>query len=311
MRVLVTGAAGYVGRAVLRRLVDAGHDVVAMVRSTPVPAFPESVSLRTADLLEAGSVQAAVAGVDAVCHVAARTRVRESFADPLAYYKANVFGTVNLLEALAHVAEPSIRTPSVVMASTGAVYGIPDEQPISEDTPPAPTNPYGSSKLAAEQVIRWQAETGTLGGVVLRAFNVAGAVDGYADPDDSRIIPKALAVAHGTAPRLDVNGDGTAIRDFVHVDDLASAFVAALAHCEPGKCSVFNVGTGVGASVRDVIEAVEQVTGRAVPVRWGPPKPEPPILLGDVSRIGPALDWTPKRSDLLTIVSDSWQALTR
>jgi UDP-glucose 4-epimerase len=307
VRVLVTGAAGYVGRAVVNRLSEAGHDVVALVRSTPTPPLP--CEIQVGDLLNAASLVPAVREADAVCHLAAQTRVRESFECPVAYFQTNVTGTLNLLDVLAAERDRTGRASSVVLASTGAVYGVPEQQPIREDIPPQPLNPYGASKLAAEEAVRWQAATGAIGAVILRTFNVSGAINGFSDPDETRIIPRALAVAAGTADQLGVNGDGTAIRDYVHVDDLARAFAAAIDACRPGNTDVYNVGSGKGASIRDVIDAVERSTGRSVSVHWGPPKPEPAVLLGDVTAIHTALGWTARRSDLDSIVADSWAAL--
>jgi UDP-glucose 4-epimerase len=309
MRVLVTGAAGYVGRAVVHHLSRAGHEVVGMVRTPPVRPLPRTVHVVTARLEDVESLRSALAGVEGVCHLAALTRVRDSFDRPTDYFHVNVTGTLNLLDALAAESGRLDGPARLVLASTGAVYGVPDVQPITEDQAPHPLNPYGASKLAAEQAVGWQAATGALGAVTLRAFNVAGAVGGHADPDDTRIIPKALAVAAGQAPRLEVNGDGSAVRDFVHVGDLASAFVMALAACEPGAHRIYNACGGHGVSVRDVISAVERVTGRVVSVHWGPPKPEPAVLLGDNSAIMADLGWSPRESGLDEIVRDAWQAI--
>ena len=167
--------------------------------------------------------------------LAALTRVRESFEQPTAYFQTNVTGTLNLLEAMAGETERTGHALRLVFGSTGAVYGVPERQPITEDEVPQPTNPYGASKLAAESVIGYQAATGAIGSVVLRTFNVAGAVAGRGDLDETRIIPKAIAVAAGRAERLNVNGDGSAVREFIHVDDLARAYVAALEACEQGR----------------------------------------------------------------------------
>ncbi|MCP9965612.1 NAD-dependent epimerase/dehydratase family protein [Actinomadura madurae] len=196
---------------------------------------------------------------DGICHLAALTRVRESFDAPLRYFTANVQGTVNLLEA--------VDADRVVLGSTAAVYGTPERQPIPESEPAAPASPYGASKLAAEQAVRFHARTGAIGAVVLRTFNVAGSVDGRVDPDETRLIPKALAVAAGRAPHLDVNGDGLAVREYLHVDDLAAAYVRAVEAVAPGEDRVYNVGSGAGAAVREVVAAVEEVTGRPVPTR--------------------------------------------
>ncbi|MFD0691657.1 NAD-dependent epimerase/dehydratase family protein [Actinomadura fibrosa] len=300
MRVLVTGAAGYVGYAVGRRLVAAGHDVHGLVRR-PGAVLPDGVRPVLGDLLDPAGLPRGP--YDGVCHLAALTRVRESFAEPLRFFAANVQGTVNLLEA--------VETARVVYGSTAAVYGAPARQPIPETEATAPTSPYGASKLAAEQAVRFHARTGAIGAVVLRTFNVAGSVDGRPDPDETRLIPKALAVAAGRAPHLEVNGDGAAVREYLHVDDLAAAHVRALEAVRPGGEDVYNVGGGAGASVREVVAAVERVTGRPVPTLRRPPQPEPPLLVCDGAAIRAALGWRPARSALPEIIRSSWDALTR
>jgi UDP-glucose 4-epimerase len=236
--------------------------------------------------------------------------VRQSFEEPVRYFKVNVTGTLNLLDAMNAEAQRKGHALRLVFASTGAVYGAPETQPITEAQEPAPGNPYGTSKLAAEAVIGYQAALGGVTAVTLRTFNVAGAVDGHGDPDSSRIIPKTLLVAAGLADCLDVNGDGSAIREYIHVRDLARAYAAALDADDLAGHRIYNVGSGVGVSVCEVIEAAERITGRPVQVRWGSPASEPPELLADSSRIRTDLGWQPSRSDLETIVSDAWRALS-
>ena len=218
MRVLVTGAGGYIGRAVVDALGHAGHEPVAMVPSDRSTA-PAATETRPGDLLKADTLADAVRGVDAVCHLAGLTRARESWEQPLRYFAVNVGGTLALLEAMA-----ANRVSVVVFASTGSIYGAPERQPMSEGLPDAPPHPYAASKQAAESAIEWQARAGELGAVVLRLFNVASG----ADPDPTRIVPRVLAVAAGESPSVEVNGDGSAVRDFLHVNDAAQAFVAAL-----------------------------------------------------------------------------------
>jgi UDP-glucose 4-epimerase len=304
VRVLVTGAAGFVGTAVTKRLLSAGHQVVALVHNVRPTGAQD---LRTGDILDATSLREAVAGADAVCHLAALTRVRESFADPVAYFQHNVTGTVNLLHAMDVERARTGQPLRLVLASTGAIYGTPTRQPITEEETPAPASPYGASKLAAEAVAAYQSRTGKIGSVILRAFNIAGAVNGHGDTDMSRLIPKALAVAAGRFPCLNVNGDGTAIREYLHVDDFGRACALAIETCEPGTSRLYNV-SGTKATVRDIIAVTEHITQRSVPVSWGPAVPEPPVLLADSSRIQADLGWKPRRSDLTTIMSDAWQA---
>lgn len=309
MRVLVTGATGFVGNAVTAALARHGHEPVAFVRGDR--RMPRgAVAAFCGDVLDLATVRAAVAGVDGVCHLAARTRVRDSFTDPLGYWRTNLVGTLNLLDALADNTDR--RGPlSLVLASTASVYGTPERQPITEDAPTLPQNPYGASKLAADQAAAGVAVTGAVGAVSLRACNIAGAAAGVIDTDVTRLVPKILAVQAGLEPELVINGDGSAVRDFVHVVDMAEAFALALDACVPGQWRAYNVGSGRRTRVRDVLRAAEQVTGRRVPVQHRAPANEPPVLVADNTRIRHELGWTPHNSDLTTILTGSWNALTR
>jgi UDP-glucose 4-epimerase len=310
MRVLVTGGTGYIGHAVVRALQDAGHQVSVLTRQQD-PAVPGGVTAVTGDLFSPAT-RDAIATTDAVCHLAALAQARESAADPAGYYRVNVTGTLDLLAALLeHDQDDPARLPRLVFASTSAVYGTPAEQPIGEDTPLNPMNPYGATKAAAEQAIAWHAATGRLGATTLRIFNAAGGLDGRADHDLTRIIPKTVAVAAGNAPAVSVNGDGSAVRDFVHIADIADAFVRALEHTQPGKVATYNVG-GVPASVAEIIATTERVTGRAVTVEHRPANPhEAPALYADTSRLQDDLGWRPTRSNLDRIISDQWAAEQR
>jgi UDP-glucose 4-epimerase len=244
-----------------------------------------------------------------VCHLAALTQVRRSFEEPVRFFRVNLGGTLNLLDAMNVEAQRSEHRVRLVFASTGAVYGAPEAQPITEGQEPEPGNPYGASKLAAEAAIGYQAALGGISAITLRTFNVAGAVDGHGDPDTSRIVPKTLLVAAGKTDCLEVNGDGSAIREYTHVGDLARAYAAALEAADSDGHRVYNVGSGVGVSVREVIETAERITGRPVSVHWGPPASEPRELRADISRIRTELGWQPARSGLEAIVADAWQAL--
>ena len=300
MRVLVTGAGGYIGRAVVEALGRAGHEPVAMVHSDRPTVVTVDTESRAGDLLRVGSLVDAVRGVDAVCHLAGLTRARESWEQPLRYFAVNVGGTLALLEAMA-----ANGVSVVVFASTGSIYGTPERQPMSEGLPDAPLHPYAASKQAAESAIEWQARAGGLGAVVLRLFNVAAG----ADPDPTRIVPRVLAVAAGESPSVEVNGDGSAVRDFLHVDDAAQAFVAALdAGPRVGAFRRYTIGSGVGTSVRDVVTAAGRVTGRPIPVIHRPSAVEPQALVCDPTRAAADLGWKPRRSDLDTIVGDAWVA---
>ena len=301
MRVLVTGANGYLGRALLAELDRVGVDPVALVRQ-PDGAGP-GVETRRADLTEPASLGPVLRGVDAVCHLGGLVRARESLADPLGYFAVNTAGTVHLLAAMTDAG-----VSGLVFASTAAVYGTPPVQPMTEELPDAPPHPYAASKLAAEQAIGWHARTGALGATVLRLFNLAGGDD----PDPTRIIPRTLAAAIGRGPALEIYGDGRATRDFVHVADVASAVVAAVLALPPaGETRRYNIGSGVGSSVADVVAAVETVTGRDVPVVHRPPAPEPPVLVSDSSLARAELGWRPTRSALREIVADLWSRQSR
>jgi UDP-glucose 4-epimerase len=301
MRILVTGASGFVGYAVAALLTQRGHDVLGLTRSA-TSTLPDHVERAHGDL-SPESLLTALAGIDGVCHLSARTRVRESRSDPLGYWQTNVGGTLALLHAM-----NATGTRRVVLASTCGVYGDQTSQPINESAATAPTSPYGTSKLAADNAAMDLADTGTIGAISLRAFNIAGALPGHPDPDETRLIPRMMAVQRGTAPELVVNGNGDAIRDFVHVADMAGAFTLALEACEPGIARVYNIGSGRPTRVRDVISMVEEVTGRRVARRHVPPAAEPQELLADSKAIEIDLGWSPHRSELREIIGDAWSA---
>jgi UDP-glucose 4-epimerase len=272
VRVLVTGATGYVGRAVVRELQVHGHEPVLSRQRLSEPFELDDV--------------------DAVIHLAAVARVRESFLDPLPYWETNVGGTLNLLKAL--------KGQRFLLASTGTVYR-PSDAVLTEESVREPSSPYAASKAAAEDLVAWAARSGQIGATTLRLFNVAGG----GDTDTTRVITRAVACAAGTVPGMEVYGDGGAVRDFVHVRDVAAAFVVALEACSVGTSSVYNVGA-TAASVRDVLDAVTEVTGRAVDVTWKPAVPgEIRSLRADASRLR-ALGWEPRSSALTEIVRDQW-----
>jgi UDP-glucose 4-epimerase len=291
MRVLVTGASGFIGGAVVGRLIAAGHAVRVLAHAADGPAGVESVR---ADLRDPAALALAATGVDAVVHLAAVARVRESFERPLHYYEVNTGGTVHLLAALPEGSR-------VVFVSTAGVYGTPLSQPITEDCPRAPGNPYAASKAAAEDAVAWTARSGRIGSATLRLFNAAGGVD----QDGTRVITRAVDAAAGGTP-LTVFGDGSAVRDFVHVEDIAAAAVLALANTAVGSHDVFNVGA-TAASVRDVVDSVERVTGRPVPLVRAPAhEGEVAELRADTRRLREVLGWEPERSALDDLVRDQW-----
>jgi UDP-glucose-4-epimerase GalE len=298
MRVLVTGAAGYIGSAVAKALAANGHEPVALVHHQR-DRVPAGVLIREADLLAEQSLARALDGIDVVCHLAGLTSGRDSFAKPVQYFRTNVSGTLSLLDAMA-VADVG----QLIFASTAAIYGTPEQQPMNEDLPDNPPNPYTASKAAAETAISWQAHAVDLGATVLRIFNAAGGID----LDSTRLVPRVLAVAAGKKPHLDVNGPGTVVRDYLHVDDVADAFVAAIDHgAQPGSIRRYNIGSGRGTSVLDVVAAAERVTGHPIEVVHREAATEPAALVCDPSRAAAELGWKPRRSDLDDIVRDAWK----
>jgi UDP-glucose 4-epimerase len=289
MRVLVTGARGYVGGAAVEALRDAGHE--------PVPF--------AGDVLDPPAVRDAVAGADGVVHLAALSRVREAVQDPERCHRVNVGGTEVVLDALDAEAGRRGTPLRLVLASSAAVYGRAREVPIPETAAVAPLGPYAASKAGAERAVATRAGD-RLGAVVLRIFNVAGAAGGRGDRDGTRLVPRVLAVAAGAAPHLEVLGDGRAMRDYVHVRDVGDALALALDAARPGAHAVLNVGA-TPASVLDVVAAAERVTGRPVPVVHRPGDPgEAPDLRADTAAARAALGWSPRRSGLDELLAGQW-----
>ena len=309
MRVLVTGASGYIGRAVVRELIATGHLPRLLVHSARV-ALPEDAETVRGDVLDRFGLLRAVEGVDAAVHLAARAGVRSSFRQSQRFHELNVGGTVNLLDAL-QAGRSGAAAARLVFASTASVYGAPSQQPIREDARPAPASPYANSKLEAEEAIVHAVTAGTIGASTLRIFNAAGAVDGHGDPDDSRIIPRAVGVAAGRIPSMELYGDGSAVRDFVHVKDIASACVAALEHCRPGRYEVFNVGA-TSAGLCRVIDTVCRVSRREVNLVRRPRNPcEVREVRADTSHLEGTLNWKAVHSALEEMVGDQWDAERR
>jgi UDP-glucose 4-epimerase len=317
VNILVTGGAGYIGSVVAAELLADGHRVVVydnLVKGHR-EAVPAGAAFVEADLLDEGALRAAMAGhgIGAVVHLAAYSLVGESVAEPAKYYRNNVTAGLALLEAM--------RAESVgllVFSSTAAVYGEPDRVPITEDFPCRPTNPYGETKLAFEGALRWYARAYGLRSVSLRYFNAAGATDllGEDHEPETHLIPLVLRVAAGQSPDVTVFGDdyptpdGTCVRDYVHVLDLARAHVVALQALAEGRVDVasYNLGCGgEGYSVLQVVEAARRVTGHPIPVRAGARRPGDPARLVASSDRMRALGWEPRHQDLDAIVASAWR----
>ena len=313
MKLLVTGGAGYIGSIVARLLLAGGHEVTVLdsLERGHRSAVPGGAELVVADLRDADALGPALAGgFDGVLHFAAFALVGESVARPELYYRNNVIGSLNLLEAM-----KAADVGRLVFSSTCAVYGQPDTVPIDEDAPPRPANAYGASKLAVDEMIGDFCVAHGLGAVSLRYFNVAGA-SGDAGEDhepETHLIPNILRAASGRTAHVEVFGtdydtrDGTAIRDYIHIEDLASAHTLALEGIEPGRHRIFNLGNGNGFSVREVIAAAERVTGAEIAVREAPRRPgDPPMLVAAGERIRGELGWKPEKPELDTMVADAW-----
>ncbi|WP_349368859.1 UDP-glucose 4-epimerase GalE [Salinarimonas sp.] len=316
MTVLVTGGAGYIGSHAVLALVDAGERVVVLDDlSTGVrTAVPDGVPLVLGDVADADLVRRTVAahGVDELMHFAAKIVVPDSVADPLGYYEANTAKTRSLLAA---ALAGGVRR--LVFSSTAAVYGEPDASVLGEDTPPAPINPYGRSKLMSEWMIADAARAHDLRYAVLRYFNVAGADPqgraGQSTPNATHLIKVACQAAVGTRPKMAIYGedyatpDGTCVRDYIQVSDLADAHLAALRRLrEGGESMTLNCGYGQGASVREVVEAVKRISGVDFPVERAPRRAgDPAALVADATRIRETLAWTPRFADLDAIVAQA------
>lgn len=315
MRVLVTGGAGYIGSHTVAALRAAGHDPVVLdTLQHGHPSAIPGVPLVVGDAGDRNLVRRLNERhrVEAVIHFAARKSVAESIADPGGYFQANVTGSLELMRALADGGPYRL-----VISSTCAVYGMPGELPVREASPLRPENPYGESKLMVEQMARWFEVAHGLRTVALRYFNAAGAaLDGTNGEDWHRaenLVPVVLGVAGGRRKAVDVYGtdyptpDGTAIRDYVHVLDLADAHVRALEHlAHDGASIALNLGTGRGASVIEVIEAARAVSGQPIETREAPRRPgDPAAIWADGQLAHDVLGWTP-RHDLASIVSSAW-----
>lgn len=308
---LVTGGAGYVGSVVAAHLLEAGHRVTVLddLSTGHRVGVPEG-----AEFIE-GRIQGAAKWLDpsydGVLHFAAFSQVGESVVNPEKYWVNNVGGTIELLAAMR---EAGVR--KLVFSSTAATYGEPETVPITEDAPTSPTNPYGATKLAVDHMISGECAAHGLAAVSLRYFNVAGAygANGERHDPESHLIPLVLQVAQGRREAISVYGDdyptpdGTCVRDYIHVADLAEAHLLALGAAAEGEHLICNLGNGNGFSVREVIETVRQVTGHPIPEVTAPRRGgDPAVLVASAERAKERLGWSPKSADLAGIVADAWR----
>ena len=314
-KIFVTGGSGYIGSVVVKRLIERGYEVVVFDnlerghRRNIEGVCPLIVGdLRNGEEIEKAMMETKP---DAVIHFAAYALVGESMANPMMYFENNVKGGINLLKAM----EKS-GCKRIIFSSSCATYGVPPALPIEEDMSQCPTNPYGQSKLMFEQMCGWLSSSAfRLEPTFLRYFNAAGAALGMAEDHDpeTHIIPNVLKVAQGRKELVQVFGedyptpDGTCIRDYVHVEDLCSAHILAL---EKGATGAFNLGTGQGVSVKEIVEVCRKVTGHPIPVQMCPRRPgDPPALYASGKKARQVLGWNPTHSDIETIVRDVWEAM--
>ncbi|PWW58476.1 UDP-glucose 4-epimerase GalE [Actinokineospora spheciospongiae] len=312
MKLLVTGGAGYVGSVCAARLVETGHDVVVVddLSTGHEDAVPEGARFVRADIGEAAGDLLAE-GYDGVLHFAAKSLVGESMVDPAKYWNGNVLTSLKLLAAMREHG-----TPRLVFSSTAATYGEPEQVPILETAPTRPTNTYGATKLAIDHAITSYAKAHGLAAVSLRYFNVAGAYGGFGErhTTETHLIPIVLQVAMGTRDKISIYGedyptaDGTCVRDYIHVLDLAAAHLLALEHAVKGEHQVFNLGTGTGFSNRQVVQTCREVTGHPIPAEFAARRAgDPAVLVASADAAAEVLGWSPERADLTTIISDAWE----
>lgn len=318
MKILVTGGAGYIGSHTVRVLCNFGHEVLVLdnLSAGHRAAVDSRAQFIKGDILdEAALTKTLGQGVEAVVHFAASLSVAESVSNPLKYWTNNVAGTVVLLTAMQRC---GVRR--MVFSSTAATYGVPEVERILEDTPQRPINPYGASKLAMERAIEDCVRAHQFAAISLRYFNAAGcALDGSLGEDhrpEEHLIPVVLEAALGKRPQIKIFGvdfptpDGSCVRDFIHVDDLAEAHRVALDAAKPGVYRAYNVGTGKGYSVKQVIETARRVTGRPIAeVITDRRAGDPPTLVADPGRLMKELLWSPRASALDTVVESAWRWL--
>jgi UDP-glucose 4-epimerase len=316
MRVLVTGGAGYIGSVVTEELVNEGHEVVVYdnLYKGHREAIVAGATFVQADLADAGRLGDTLSGnkIEAVVHMAADSLVGESCEDPAKYYRNNVVNGLTLLDAMR-----ATSVSRIVFSSTAATYGQPDKQPIEETAPNSPTNPYGQSKLVFEQAMSWYADAYGLRFAALRYFNAAGASENCGEDHayETHIIPIALQAAASVREFVEVYGDdyptpdGTCVRDYIHVIDLARAHILALKSLDGRGGSVYNLGCGGdGYSVNQVLETAREVTGKSIPARVVPRRAgDPATLIASSEKIKRELGWQPEFQDLRVIIESAWR----
>jgi UDP-glucose 4-epimerase len=313
MKLLVTGGAGYVGSVCAKVLLEQGHQVVIVddLSTGNADAVPAGAEFVRDDMVESARRLLPGGSFDGVLHFAAKSLVGESVESPELYWYGNVVKTLDLLEVMR-----SAGTPRLVFSSTAATYGEPESVPIAEEAPTRPTNPYGATKLAIDHAITSYAKAHGLAATSLRYFNVAGAYAGLGERHavETHLIPLVLQVAAGRRAEILVFGtewptpDGTAIRDYIHVRDLADAHLLALANSQPGEHRIYNLGNGTGFSVREVIESCRRVTGRPIASRDTDRRAgDPAVLIASSEKAMAELGWRPGHTGIDEIVSDAWE----
>ncbi|MCD6287778.1 MAG: UDP-glucose 4-epimerase GalE [Candidatus Hydrogenedentes bacterium] len=316
MSVLVTGGAGYIGSVAVERLVAAGEDVVVLddlsmghrAAVHPQAEFIEASILDTPVLDQLFATH----HIDTVMHFAAFSLVGESCENPVKYFDNNVCGAHSVLKSMLRAG-----VPRFILSSTASTYGNVNSEPITEDMPTGPLNPYGLSKRIIEQMLEWHDKAARLQYVSLRYFNACGASERYGEDHDpeTHIIPNVLAAAAGTRDSVSIFGtdystpDGTCVRDYIHIEDLADAHIAAMNYMRRGGCSeIINLGNSIGNSVREIIESVKKVTGRQFKVIETERRPgDADVLVASSEKARRLLGWSPVKSDIDTIVGDAWR----
>jgi UDP-glucose 4-epimerase len=312
MKVLVTGGAGYIGSICVEQLLDQAHKVIVLdnLSEGHRAAVDPRAEFHELDLSHRPELFRLLENLrpDAVMHFAASALVPESMKNPSKYFRNNVANGINLLEACVQAG-----TRRFIFSSTCAIFGVPKKVPITEDLPKEPINPYGESKLMFERILHWYQRQHDLTYVCLRYFNAAGCTQKFGEHhwQETHVIPNVLKVALNQKPHLEIYGtdyptpDGTCIRDYVHIVDLAQAHILAL---EVKQSDVFNLGSGDGYSVKQVVETARQVTGHLIPTIEKPRRPgDPPKLVGDSTKIRKVLGWRPRFDSMETILQSAWQ----